>query len=44
VPGHDLPMTIENGEISYVGERQAGIRVLSGENLEQTTIIDLVVS
>jgi glyoxylase-like metal-dependent hydrolase (beta-lactamase superfamily II) len=44
VPGHDLPMTIENGEISYVGKREAGIRVFSGDDLDKTTISDLVVT
>lgn len=44
VPGHDLPMTIDDGAISYIGKREAGIRMFSGDDLEKTTVIDLVVT
>ena len=43
VPGHDLPMVQEAGATRYLGEREAGIRAWYGDDMEQTTVIDLVV-
>ena len=42
VPGHDLPMVLENGVPRYLCEREAGIRAWYGEDLHQTTVISLV--
>jgi N-acyl homoserine lactone hydrolase len=42
VPGHDLPMVLENGRPRYLGERKAAISAWYGEGLEQTTIVSLV--
>ncbi|MEK9723565.1 MAG: MBL fold metallo-hydrolase [Rhodospirillaceae bacterium] len=41
IPGHDLPMTQTDGEIAYIGEREAAMLAWYGEDLEQTTIIRL---
>lgn len=41
VPGHDLPMTQKGGRISYIGERDAKLKVWFGEDLETTTLIEL---
>lgn len=41
IPGHDLPMTQNDGRISYIGKRQAALKVWFGENLETTTLIEL---
>ena len=43
VPGHDLPMTQENGVTSYLGTREAGVRSWLGDDLETTTVFQLVV-
>ena len=42
LPGHDLPMVLENGAPKYLGERKAAITAWYGETLEQTTLISLV--
>jgi glyoxylase-like metal-dependent hydrolase (beta-lactamase superfamily II) len=41
IPGHDLPMTQKDGRVSYIGKRQAALKVWFGENLETTTLIEL---
>ena len=41
VPGHDLPMTQADGRISYLGEREAALKVWSGDDLETTTLVQL---
>jgi N-acyl homoserine lactone hydrolase len=41
IPGHDLPMAVENGVPRPVGRHGAGIRAWFGETLEQTTQYDL---
>ena len=41
VPGHDLPMTQKDGRISYIGKRQAALKVWFGENLETSALIEL---
>ena len=42
LPGHDLPMVLENGKPKYIGERKAAITAWYGETLDQTTVISLV--
>lgn len=42
LPGHDLPMVLDNGQPKYLGKRQAAITAWYGETLDQTTIISLV--
>lgn len=41
VPGHDLPMTQENGRISYIGRREAAITAWYGDDMETTTLYRL---
>jgi N-acyl homoserine lactone hydrolase len=42
LPGHDLPMVLDNGKPKYLGERKAAIMAWYGDTLDQTTIISLV--
>ena len=42
VPGHDLPMVVDDGQPRYLGEREAAIRAWYGEDLNQTTVISLL--
>lgn len=42
LPGHDLPMVLDNGKPKYLGTRKAAITAWYGEALDQTTIISLV--
>jgi glyoxylase-like metal-dependent hydrolase (beta-lactamase superfamily II) len=42
VPGHDLPMVLDGDRPSYLGEREAAIRAWYGEDLESTTVVQLV--
>jgi N-acyl homoserine lactone hydrolase len=44
VPGHDLPMTRENGIPRYIGERDAAITAWFGDDLETTTLFNLTVT
>ena len=44
VPGHDLPLTLENGEPTYIGDREAGVKVWAGDDLETTTVFNLAVN
>jgi N-acyl homoserine lactone hydrolase len=37
VPGHDLPMSLHDGQPVYLGEREAGIKAWFSTDLEQTT-------
>jgi hypothetical protein len=41
IPGHDLPMLQEGGEVRYIGRREAAISAWFGDGLEQTTLISL---
>ncbi|MBS0244763.1 MAG: MBL fold metallo-hydrolase, partial [Proteobacteria bacterium] len=43
VPGHDLPMTQDEGQISYLGNREAAITCWYGEDMETTTYFKLTV-
>ena len=42
LPGHDLPMVLENGKPKYIAERKGAISAWYGETLDQTTVISLV--
>ena len=42
IPGHDLPMVQHDGVASYIGERKAAISAWYGDDMEQTTLIQLV--
>lgn len=44
IPGHDLPMLQLDGVTRYIGEREAAISAWYGDDMEHTTLIDLVVS
>jgi len=44
VPGHDLPMTQQDGRIQYIGKREAALKVWFGESIEQTTLIELALA
>jgi glyoxylase-like metal-dependent hydrolase (beta-lactamase superfamily II) len=41
IPGHDVPMVLQDGKPTYVGERQASIAAWFGETLEEETIFEL---
>lgn len=41
VPGHDVPMVLQDGKPAYIGERAAGISSWFGETLEQTKLFEL---
>jgi N-acyl homoserine lactone hydrolase len=43
VPGHDLPMKLHDGRPVYLGKREAAIVAWYGDELEQTTLLQLVV-
>jgi glyoxylase-like metal-dependent hydrolase (beta-lactamase superfamily II) len=43
VPGHDVPMRLENGEPVYIAKRTAGIKAWFGRAMEETTLIELKV-
>lgn len=42
VPGHDLPMVLDQGEPRYLCEREAAIRAWYGEDLNETTVMSLI--
>ncbi len=42
IPGHDLPMSVENGVPRPIGRQQAEIRGWFGDTLDDVTRIDLV--
>lgn len=41
VPGHDLPMVLDNGTPRYLGKREAAIKCWYGDGLDETTVISL---
>lgn len=43
VPGHDLPMRLENDVPVYIGERKTGITAWFGENLDELHLFDLTI-
>jgi hypothetical protein len=42
VPGHDLPMVLENDQPVFVGKREAAIESWFADSLEQMTRFELV--
>ena len=42
IPGHDLPMVIDNGQPRFLGQREAAITAWYGDDMNQTTLISLV--
>jgi glyoxylase-like metal-dependent hydrolase (beta-lactamase superfamily II) len=42
VPGHDMPMTQHDGKITYIGKREAAITAWYGDDMETTTLFNLV--
>ncbi len=44
VPGHDLPMVLEDGRPEYIGKREAAITAWYGDDMETTTRIELTVA
>lgn len=44
VPGHDMPMVLEEGTPTYLGPRRAGISSWFGSDLEQTTLFEVAVA
>ena len=44
VPGHDIPMAIEDGLAEYVGKREAAITSWFGDDLETTTTFELTLA
>ncbi|MBS0640583.1 MAG: MBL fold metallo-hydrolase [Acetobacteraceae bacterium] len=42
VPGHDLPMLLQDGQPQFVGKRQAAIESWFDDSLERTTRFELV--
>jgi N-acyl homoserine lactone hydrolase len=42
VPGHDLPMVLQDGQPVFVGTRQAAIESWFDDTLERTTRFELV--
>jgi glyoxylase-like metal-dependent hydrolase (beta-lactamase superfamily II) len=41
VPGHDVPMVLENGRPTYIEGRRAGITAWFGDTLDSTTLFEL---
>jgi N-acyl homoserine lactone hydrolase len=43
VPGHDVPMVLENGKPKYIDTREAAISAWYGDDMETTTLFKLTV-
>jgi N-acyl homoserine lactone hydrolase len=43
VPGHDRPMVLSNDNPTYIGKLQAAIKSWTGDDMETTTLFQLVV-
>ena len=41
VPGHDVPMVLEDGKPKYIDKREAAIRAWYGDDMETTTLFKL---
>lgn len=41
VPGHDVPMILDNGKPHYIGKREAAIKSWFGDDMETTTLFNL---
>jgi N-acyl homoserine lactone hydrolase len=44
VPGHDVPMVLEDGEPRYIDKREAGVRAWFDTTLEKTTVFQLTLA
>jgi len=44
VPGHDLPMVLDNGKPRYLGKSEAAIKCWFGDGMDETTLISLKAS
>ena len=44
VPGHDMPMVLENDKPVFVGKREAAITAWYGDTLDQMTRFELTVA
>ncbi len=42
IPGHDLPMVIDDDQPRFLGQREAAITAWYGDDMNQTTLISLV--
>jgi glyoxylase-like metal-dependent hydrolase (beta-lactamase superfamily II) len=42
VPGHDVPMVLENGATKYIDRREAAISAWFGDDMETTTLFKLM--
>lgn len=40
IPGHDVPMVLEDGQPRYVGAREAGVTAWYDDDIETTTLFD----
>jgi N-acyl homoserine lactone hydrolase len=43
VPGHDVPMVLENGKTKYIAKREVAISAWFGDDMETTTLFKLTV-
>ena len=43
MPGHDVPMVLENGNPKYIDKREAAISAWFGDDMETTTLFKLTV-
>jgi N-acyl homoserine lactone hydrolase len=43
VPGHDMPMVLENGVPTFIDKREAAILAWYGDDMEQTTLFKLTI-
>ena len=43
VPGHDVPMVLEDGKPKYIDKREAAITAWYGDDMESTTLFKLTV-
>ena len=41
VPGHDVPMVLEDDQVKYLGTREAAIKAWFGDGLDKTTLFEL---
>lgn len=44
IPGHDLPMRLDNGAPAYLGKREAAISAWFGDDMETTTTLSLTLA
>ena len=41
IPGHDLPMVLNNDSIQYIGKHEATIKAWLDDTLNKTTLVSL---